>query len=729
MVLDVTERVVFNEALRSSEERLREAAYVAGFGVFEHEHRTDTLFWSKQLREIYGVPMDTTPSLDLYLSMVHPDDLSNVEIAVRRAHDPNGDGRFEVEHRLIRHGDGEIRWIATQAQTQFAGEGKYRHPLRTVGATLDVTEARAAAEALQTSETRYRQLVDMLPTGILVHSDNEILYGNPALLKLVGAIDSLQILHRSPYDFFHPSSHALLEDLQAEKDKQNPSPSGCEAIGLRCDGRSFPVHITSCPIEGYDQPTTLFALSDLTELERSAALLRSVLDSVDDAIFTVNGHGKLTSANRSTLRLFGYQESELLDQPVSMLLPDTKIADLSLTLADHAGANHASGLGIACDVNGTRNDGSTFPAELTITEFLRNGDRELTGVLRDITAKRQLEEQFRQAQKMEAIGRLAGGVAHDFNNLLTVINGYSSIVLTYSPIDEKARGPIEAIQDAGDRAARLTQQLLAFSRKSLVEPRLIDLNELVVESSKLLRRLISEDIAFSILVAPNPVYLVIDPGHIEQVLMNLVVNARDSMPTGGRLSIKTELVDLTNPSERLPTSLVPGWYASMVVTDSGSGMSPSVMEKIFEPFFTTKELGKGTGLGLAVVHGLVEQSGGSIAVESTVGMGTTFRILLLQPVNQNLTNHGNSVAFTTWWRNNTRNRGRRCGTHTGSSSVRNSGLHSHHRIEWQRGTSSSSIVSGHDRSGHHRCDHARNERSRIGIGSSRVPTAPSGSFI
>jgi nitrogen-specific signal transduction histidine kinase len=246
---------------------------------------------------------------------------------------------------------------------------------------------------------------------------------------------------------------------------------------------------------------------------------------------------------------------------------------------------------------------------------------QIRGSLQDITERKQLEEQFIQAQKMEAIGRLAGGVAHDFNNLLTVINGYCDLLLLSDlPVGDPRRESVSTIRDAGERAAGLTQQLLAFSRKAMIEPKVIDLNELVSESSKLLRRLIGEDIVLAVITAPTPTPVKVDPGQFEQVLMNLVVNARDAMPRGGRLTIET--------SARVLGEGDANRFVRLSVSDTGSGMTEEVKGKIFEPFFTTKEVGKGTGLGLAVVHGVINQGGGEISIESSVGAGTTFHILL-----------------------------------------------------------------------------------------------------
>jgi signal transduction histidine kinase/ActR/RegA family two-component response regulator len=244
----------------------------------------------------------------------------------------------------------------------------------------------------------------------------------------------------------------------------------------------------------------------------------------------------------------------------------------------------------------------------------------------DVTERRRLEEQFRQAQKMEAVGRLAGGVAHDFNNLLTVILGSAKDLARRSGGDPEARELAEEVLEAGQRAAALTRQLLAFSRQQALRPREIDVNEIVRGLERMLRRLIGADIEIVTRLEEGLGSVVADPGQIEQVLMNLVVNARDAMPKGGRLVLSTREVE--NAPEGDAARAVPGPHVLLAVSDTGHGMAPEVLAHVFEPFFTTKERGKGTGLGLATVFGIVKQSGGSITVSSKPGVGTTFEVYL-----------------------------------------------------------------------------------------------------
>jgi two-component system cell cycle sensor histidine kinase/response regulator CckA len=248
---------------------------------------------------------------------------------------------------------------------------------------------------------------------------------------------------------------------------------------------------------------------------------------------------------------------------------------------------------------------------------------------RDVTDSQRLEEQLRQAQKMESVGRLAGGIAHDFNNLLTAIRGYAELMLIdFDAGAEPGRDCAEQIARAADRAASLTGQLLAFSRKQVLRPQLIDLNEIVEGMATMLRRMLGEDVLLSTALDPELGPTLADPTQLEQVVLNLAINARDAMPKGGSLVLRTEGLQFGEDDELPHPDLVPGSYVTLTVRDTGVGMDPSLVDQVFEPFFTTKDVGEGTGLGLATVHGIVSQSGGAIWIDSTLGEGTCFTVCL-----------------------------------------------------------------------------------------------------
>ncbi len=612
---DVTERRKINDALRDSERRLRLALESAGSVAFTWDITSDKVTRYGSVHPDQPIVSEHMGSMNDVRAKIHREDLGSFDRQLSHCLTAGAD--YQNAYRVIRD-DGEVTSIEEYGYFDRSADGR---PLHLTGILVDVTGREAATEALRASKARYRQLVDILPTAIFVHDNNVILYGNPAFLRMIGAETPEELAGHGLFDLAHPSDHEAMKHRHDLLARGNASVPGFEMRLMRLDGRPVPVYSVAARISGYGPDATLVAVTDLTERERANQLLSSVLNSVGDAILTIDEHGIIGSANPSAGRQFGYSVNELIGQNVSILMPDDHARAHNGYLTNYLRTGIAKAIGIGREVECRRRDNTRFTAELSITEFLLEGERRFTGVLRDITERQRLQAQFIQAQKMEAVGRLAGGVAHDFNNLLTIISGYCDfLMMSDMPSGDGQREAIAAIRDAGERAARLTQQLLAFSRKAVIEPKLLDLNELVSDSAKLLRRLIGEDIMLAVVTAPRPIRIKADPGQLEQVIMNLVVNARDAMPTGGRLTIETSIV--------VPAGATRTEFAQLSVSDTGTGMSNEVKAKIFEPFFTTKGMGKGTGLGLAVVHGVVTQSGGQIQIESTEGVGTTFQILL-----------------------------------------------------------------------------------------------------
>jgi PAS domain S-box-containing protein len=363
----------------------------------------------------------------------------------------------------------------------------------------------------------------------------------------------------------------------------------------------------------------------LLQDERFRLLVQAVTDY---AIVMLDPEGRIVCWNTGAERVFGYEEAEVVRRHYALFFTaedrDRDEPGKELRTAVDRGRFEGEGWRV-------RKDGSRFLAHVIIAAVRPGGTGPLLGfsqVTQDVTERRRLEEQLRQAQKMEAAGTLAAGVAHDFNNLLTVINGYSDILLATLHEHDKSRGAVEQINKAGERAAALTRQLLAFSRKQVLAPRVLDLNALLGEIEALLRRLVGENVEVVLSPGADLRRIEADPSQIEQVVINLAANARDAMPGGGRLTIQTGNVDLGQDGSAGPSEVRPGPYVRLSLADTGVGMDEKTKARIFEPFFTTKQAGGGTGLGLATVHGVVKQSGGHVEVASEPGAGTTFAVYL-----------------------------------------------------------------------------------------------------
>jgi PAS domain S-box-containing protein len=349
---------------------------------------------------------------------------------------------------------------------------------------------------------------------------------------------------------------------------------------------------------------------------------RNLMEQANDAIFILDPLGAILEVNRRAEEILGQPRSCLLERSFESLVPaaepDEERAEVRQLLAGAAVK--------ATNIQFQRSGGVLVAVDLSAAVVEIGSERVILVIAHDVTDRNRLEQQLRQAQKMEAVGRLAGGIAHDFNNLLTIITGYGEILLGSLKPDDPVRELISEIKNAGDRATSLTKQLLAFSRQQLIEPRILDLNTVVNDVEKMLRRVIGEDIELVCRREPALGQVRADPGQIVQVLMNMAVNSRDAMPKGGKLTIATSNVALDDSFVRLHSEVRPGAYVMLSLADTGCGMDRATQTRIFEPFFTTKEFGKGTGLGLATVYGIVKQSNGYIYVQSDPGEGTTFRI-------------------------------------------------------------------------------------------------------
>ncbi len=352
----------------------------------------------------------------------------------------------------------------------------------------------------------------------------------------------------------------------------------------------------------------------------------AILEAAHDAILTLDNQLNIREFNPAAERMFGCGRLDILGKKSEILIPAGERPEFLRAKTEYLETGRGPLAGGQMELTACRADGAEFPVEVTAARMRGERGAELAAFIRDITERRALEEQLRQAQKLEAIGRLAGGVAHDFNNILMSIMGAADLLLFGLADKDPARDEALEIKNAVERGASLTRQLLAFSRRQATRPQLFALGDAVRGMDTMLRRLIGPEIDLEILCSAASAHVRADQGQIEQVVLNLVINARDAMPSGGRLVLRVDEVELTAAAAAAIAEATRGRYARLSVSDTGVGMDERTRARLFEPFFTTKEQGKGTGLGLSIVYGIVKQSGGYITVLTEPGRGTTFLI-------------------------------------------------------------------------------------------------------
>ncbi len=474
----------------------------------------------------------------------------------------------------------------------------------------------------QAGEARLRGLLESALDGVAVlDRDGRIVLANAEAARIFG-YDRGDILGR-------PVEALLPAHMPAPG---QPGAAPLVLAGRHRDGTPVPVEVRLSPQRGPDGPVVAGAIRDLTERRRAEEALRlrdRALEAVAQGLFITDAaqaDGPLAYVNPAFERLTGYPRAEAVGRPWTFLHGAAADSDA----LDGAGAAMAEGRSSLVEFRARRKDGVAFWATLSLAPVRDGGGRvtHFVGVLTDVSDQRRLEDQLRQAQKMDAIGRLAGGIAHDFNNLLTVINGFGSLLLQDLGPQDPRRGALEGIGKAGERAAELTRQLLAFSRKQVLAPQVVTLSTLAADMEQLLRRALGEGVALVTDFAPDLWPVKVDRGQMGQVLLNLVVNARDAMPDGGTVTIRTANAEVDEEDAQERPGLQVGAYATLSVRDTGEGMTEEVKAHLFEPFFTTKEVGKGTGLGLATAYGIVKQSGGAIYADSQPGQGACFTIYL-----------------------------------------------------------------------------------------------------
>jgi PAS domain S-box-containing protein len=604
------------DRFRTLVEQLPVVTYVRGL-----EMPGANLYASPQVEGLLGyTPEEWETDAGLLGRIIHPDDRDRVlaeAVRLRETGEP-----FRAEYRYLAR-DGRIVWVYDEAHLVRDGKGR---PRGVQGFLFDVTERKQAEE-------RFGAIVENVPGVIFrcVHDEHWTMeFISDAIEEISGypASDFIGNRVRSFASIIHPADTETLDDAIAAQE-----PYEVEYRIVRSDGEVRWVYERGrglCDPDGWVRIDG--AIFDVTERRRAEKALaqseekfRSIVETTNEWIWAEDAEFRVTYTNPAIERILGYKPEEVLGRDINDLLheDDRELVDQDVRKWTTEGW---SGL----TLRWRHRDGTFRHLESNATP-ITGPDGEFAGwwgADRDVTERVELEDQLRQAQKMEAVGRLAGGIAHDFNNLLMAIQGYGDFALGKLERVHLARADVLEVKKAADRAASLTGQLLAFSRKQVLRPQVLDLNDVVRDVEGMLRRLIGEHVDLQVALDRDLPRVRLDRGQIEQVLMNLVLNARDAMPAGGTLTVTTRDVEVSPARAERVVGLDPGPHALLVVGDNGSGMDADTRAHAFEPFFTTKEQGKGTGLGLSTVYGIVSQSGGTVVLDSAPGKGTAVSIFL-----------------------------------------------------------------------------------------------------
>ena len=490
----------------------------------------------------------------------------------------------------------------------------------------------------KTMEGRYRGLLEAAPDAmVVVDQAGEIVLLNLQAEKRFGySRDELvgqKVTNIIPKGF---AERLISDELRSADDAlAQQIGTGIELTALRKDKSEFPIELMLSPLESADGILVTAAIRDITvrkaaemHLAQMEGRYRGLLEAAPDAMVVVNQAGEIVLLNLQAEKQFGYSRDELVGQKVTNIIPrgfaERLIAD-ELRSAEEALAQQ---IGTGIELIAQRKDGSEFPIELMLSPLESDGGILVTAAIRNIATRRQLEQQLRQVQKMEAVGQLTGGVAHDFNNLLTVITCTIECIAEQVIGDPGLAAMARSIDEAAERGAQLTQRMLAFARKQPLHSSVLDLNDVATSMVEMLRRMLGEDIDVRTMLGDKLWQATADINQVEDAILNLAVNARDAMPTGGKLVIETDNVHFDAYYAGQFEEVAPGDYVSISVTDSGTGMPAEVAERAFEPFFTIKEVGRGTGLGLSMVYGFAKQSRGHVSIYSEMGHGTSIKLFL-----------------------------------------------------------------------------------------------------
>jgi len=637
---DQTAERAVARALEESEERYRSLVQNLEMGILMADPWEGITFANPAAERIFGVHKGGLVGRNLKEFMSDEEYATVLGQTARRKA-----GKKDSYEIGIRRTDGELRRFQVTAVPQTDESGNF---VGTFGTMLDITESTFLRQRLEEERTLLVTLMENIPDYIYFKDlQSRFVLTNKAHTKLLGRRSPQEVLGTTDFDFFS-REHALNGYADEQRIIRTGEPVIDKVEKLARPGQPDTwVSTTKMPLR--DRVGNLigtFGVSrDITErrcveeaLEQSEEHFRNIFTNAPFGVFQSTIDGKLLRANPAMAKIFGYTSAEELIEIVNRTglaevtyeNPQARARVLCQVVA-------AKGAWVQFSDRYRKKDGRVGDANLSIRTYSSAGvaGTQLEGFVEDTTDRdraeqeqKRLQDQLQQSQKMEAVGRLAGGIAHDFNNILTVINGFSEMALERTTIGADLQNDLHEIKRATRRAATLTSQLLAFSRKQMLQPRVLDLGELVAGMEEMLRRLLGEDVYVDLHRSEDLWSVLADQGRIEQVVMNLCVNARDAMPEGGVLTIEASNVVLNENYSADHIAVQKGDYVLLTVSDTGSGMAPEVQSRLFEPFFTTKEMGKGTGLGLSTVYGIVKQSEGYVFCHSEVGKGTTFKIYL-----------------------------------------------------------------------------------------------------